>query len=368
MKIGILTYHQAQNYGALWQAIALRHVLSKLGNDVFFIDYVPEYRKRMYKLCDINQFLSSTWKKQIKYCIRFLPYIWRKFVFHAFINKYIYKYCQTINDRFDCIIYGSDQIWRKQPYIEDYDSMYFGQNTIGTSSHISYAASLDTLPEEEEDIKRFCSLLKNIDRISVREKQTQMFLVQHGFRNVHFCLDPTFLINKAQWEQLVSPRRIIHKRYILLFDLLADCGVKAFNCDDVRNFAKRNNAIVIKLRANLHCTESLQGRLFESPEDFINLIRYAECVLTSSYHGLVFSVIMKRPVYCCFPTSNSRMESLMSVLQMQDRIIAPENPILPPSVEPIDFTIIEERIDAYRNSSLQYLQSIVKAEIDTNEE
>lgn len=38
MKIGILTYHRSHNYGALFQAIALRHKLEALGHEVYFID------------------------------------------------------------------------------------------------------------------------------------------------------------------------------------------------------------------------------------------------------------------------------------------------------------------------------------------
>ena len=43
MKIGILTYHRAENYGALLQAYALKEYLYTKGYDVAFVDYWPQY-------------------------------------------------------------------------------------------------------------------------------------------------------------------------------------------------------------------------------------------------------------------------------------------------------------------------------------
>ena len=50
MKIGILTYHRSHNYGALLQAIATRIVLKKMGHDAYYIDYWPDYHRRMYAI------------------------------------------------------------------------------------------------------------------------------------------------------------------------------------------------------------------------------------------------------------------------------------------------------------------------------
>ena len=64
MKIGILTYHRAENYGAELQAVALRQYLTKQGAKVSFIDYYPDYHKKIYKLPVIP------WKKIIRHPFR----------------------------------------------------------------------------------------------------------------------------------------------------------------------------------------------------------------------------------------------------------------------------------------------------------
>ena len=43
MKLGILTFHSVDNYGAVLQAFALQMYLKTLGHDVEIIDYRPSY-------------------------------------------------------------------------------------------------------------------------------------------------------------------------------------------------------------------------------------------------------------------------------------------------------------------------------------
>ena len=50
MKIGILTYHRAHNYGAMLQAYALQHFLQSKGHQVDFIDYWPKDHADEYNL------------------------------------------------------------------------------------------------------------------------------------------------------------------------------------------------------------------------------------------------------------------------------------------------------------------------------
>ena len=50
MKIGILTYHRAHNYGAMLQAYALRTFLREQGHQVEFVDYWPKSHQKQYVL------------------------------------------------------------------------------------------------------------------------------------------------------------------------------------------------------------------------------------------------------------------------------------------------------------------------------
>ena len=58
MKVGILTFHRALNYGAVLQSYALQQVLKDLGYDACIIDYKQKHIEKIYKVFDFEYFLS----------------------------------------------------------------------------------------------------------------------------------------------------------------------------------------------------------------------------------------------------------------------------------------------------------------------
>ena len=48
MRVGILTFHRAHNYGAVLQCYALQKVLKNLGHEVQVIDYRQPYIENLY--------------------------------------------------------------------------------------------------------------------------------------------------------------------------------------------------------------------------------------------------------------------------------------------------------------------------------
>lgn len=48
MRVGILTFHRAHNYGAVLQCYALQKVLKNLGHEVQVIDYRQPYIEKHY--------------------------------------------------------------------------------------------------------------------------------------------------------------------------------------------------------------------------------------------------------------------------------------------------------------------------------
>ena len=50
MKIGILTFHRAHNYGAVLQCYALQEIMRRRGHDVRVIDYRQPWIEEFYKL------------------------------------------------------------------------------------------------------------------------------------------------------------------------------------------------------------------------------------------------------------------------------------------------------------------------------
>ena len=368
MKIGILTYHRAENYGALLQAYATKTFLESLGHKVTFVDYWPQYHIDYFKVFSLKAFWRSPLKSKIVKLSRLLlmGYILynRKRTMQEFMHKYLgLSFYPRYTDRslvteenYDAVIYGSDQIWRKQPFINEFNPIYFGDNSIKSRLKVSYAASFNFLPEEE-DANHFMSLVAQLDKVSVREKQLYDYLCTHGQKEATICLDPTLLMNESQWQSYFSKERLVQDKYILLYDLIAESGGQTFDENELSRFAKHNNLKVVNLRSKINKLGMRCDRSSDNPADFINLIYHSECVFTSSYHGVAFSLIMNKPMYCCFPTDSSRAEYLLEIVGLSDRLLNPLQK-LPDHIEPIDYHKVNDRIESLRQKSIKYLSSL----------
>lgn len=152
MKIGIVTYHRTLNYGAVMQSLATRFALEEMGHEVYYVDYWPDYHRRLYECFSFRRFVRCIFKF---HAVSYLKMsVWKKRRhdnFDVFFKRYIYPYCRPIDENYDVVIYGSDQIWRKQIALRTYNPFYFGKNDINTKHHVSYAASMGILPDNGTD-------------------------------------------------------------------------------------------------------------------------------------------------------------------------------------------------------------------------
>ena len=233
MKIGILTYHRAHNYGAILQAIAMLNVLRNMGHEVYYIDYWPNYHADSYKLFSKYNFRKLSFVNKIKYILgQLLNYSkirTRALNFYDAIYNYIEPFCVPFStkDKFDAIIYGSDQIWRRQ-ITGHYNPVYFANNPLKTKLHISYAASMGKICNDERCLTKLETYFKKFNAVSVRETDLQQLLdVLHVKSSL--VLDPTLLLNKMEWNSIIPTKRIVEREYLLFYNLQNN----AFNRESV---------------------------------------------------------------------------------------------------------------------------------------
>ena len=353
MKIGILTYHRSHNYGALLQAVALRYRLVKFGHEVYFIDYWPEYHRQMYSLVP-NVGFSFLLKRIQRICSFMLLYKSRKkrlLAFNKFIDTYInpYTHIYAENAKFDVIIYGSDQIWRKQEGLSGhFDAVYFADNILMTRKNISYAASMGNIDLLDSDYVFLKDYLNRFSYISVREDYLRDVVDKLGY-NSQMVLDPTLLLLKSEWNELFKIKRIYKYKYVLYYRLLND----SFDEKQIRNFANTLDCELIILDGAVREI----GRNVVStagPMEFLSLIKYADFVFSSSYHGLMFSLIFEKQFYVSFKENAARAQSILSNLNLSNRLLAPMG-IIPLYKDEINYCVVEKKIEKLRNNSLEYI-------------
>ncbi len=357
MKIGILTYHRSHNYGALLQAMALRHVLAGMGHDVHFVDYWPRYHKRIYSLFSLRKLLSDIYHGSFRYTIHALKFhdLLKKRIenFKSFINANIVPYCVKYGTKYyyDVLIYGSDQIWRKQPVRPpSFNPVYFGDNPVPAERHVAYAPSMGEIKLSGKDKEFLKRHLCKFQKLSVREDVLKKTLQELGF-NPKITLDPTLLLDRDDWERILPTERIIKGKYILYYRLLTE----SFDEKAIERIAEKLGYEFIILDS----TPRERGdNIFSisSPYDFLSLIKYSECVYTSSYHGTVFSLIFNKPFYSSFKVNARRAEFLLDKLGLTDRLLKPNNPL--PPIKPIDYDKINDLITTLRIDSLHYLKDL----------
>lgn len=325
-KIGIITMcYNSTNYGGVLQAFALEKYISSLGYSCEQIMYNREQSysiKKKIKLSILNTWhiLSNItlYCGNIKNCFEIKK---KKKSFRSFISNKICHSDRVYNkyniheslDIYDCYIAGSDQIWRT------YNPVFFLDFVDKDKRKCSYAASIGYSEIDNTLVERLTSSLSTYYRISMREYENCELLKKHISKDIRYVCDPTFLLSIQEWDRVCNSRKIID-RYIFCYFLgnneklskIAEeyaCyrGLKIVTINCLNNQIGKNDLSFGDVRVN-----------DASPQDFLSLIKYAETVLTDSFHASVFSIIFGTNFFT-FNRSNrngmsTRMKSLFDLI------------------------------------------------------
>lgn len=346
MKLGILTYHRAHNYGALLQAIATRTILERMGHDVSYIDYWPDYHKRKYDIFSIKKFRIGKFN-YIKTILLYYSVLKKRIqTFNSDIDKYIQPYC-TDDTQFDAIIYGSDQIWRKQSELGDFNYVYFAASPYKASLHIAFAASMGNV--DLSQCAKLKDYWKNFSSIGVREEDLLDCVRNNGFQCELNC-DPTMLLTSTDWDEILNTQRLVPDEYVLYYSL----NKNAFDRKSIECYAKERGLRLIEICGGAEA-ERKGVYPYANIKQFVSLIKYADTVFASSFHGLVFSLLYNRKVFVSNQTNTMRLKLLLGRLGLDNLFVAPACTTFP-DLEAIDYKGVNICINNLKEESLRFLK------------
>ena len=361
MKIGILTFHNAYNYGAVLQAYALQTFLKQKGYNVQFIDYRNANVEKDYVLFKRKQILRKNVFYAAKYCIN-ETYRYIKFKsFHKNVVSIlnISSPIQGTDDiksmNYDVILIGSDQLWNTK-ITDGYDSFYWGFFPAGTSRKvITYAICMNVellTDKDKEIIKRG---LNNFSYLSVRESNLRNILESLSKKNIYMSVDPTFLLDRVSWKEVIEHNHSLPTKYVLVYAILeSDKVIK--NAKKLADM-KQMKLIIMKPIAEVKAFKGYYQP--SSPFGFISAIAYADYVVTSSFHGLAFSLIFKKQFYVMGDSGkNERMKSLLSNLDISERFI---ESIDSAPTSSINYSNVSPKLDNMRSASFNYLNEAINS-------
>lgn len=361
MKIAILTFHCAHNYGAVLQCYALQEHLKNEGHEVMIADYRPDYLIKPYTLFAPAEALPKSFAARLIYRAKELIKLPMRAVRHGSFETFMRTWlnltkpatAESISPDFDAYIVGSDQIWN--PRIGGkYDGMYFCQFGFAKGEHkyISYAASAETDILKEEDAQYLTSALKNFDHISVREQQLNNLLSPLTNKPITTVIDPTLLVERRYLDAIATPPHI-SEPYILIYVVRKSAHIDAL----AKQLSEKLNGMRVIVATSLYRTND--GYHVASPERFLGLIKHAEYVIASSFHGVALSVRFERRFYVVHEGKqpNTRIANLLGALGLSDRLINGDETLMP---QGIDYDSVNQRLDDLRKISADFLSNALK--------
>ncbi len=355
MKIGILTFHRTANFGSALQAYALCRKVKDLGGDCDLIDYrCPAVENRE----GIGKFYDKTLKKTIIRLLQ-MPHKKKKYASLMgflkqsvnFSNPYVPATIGSANDEYDRFIVGSDIVWGTD--ITEGDYTFFLNFVSDNRKKYAFASSVGNCDryekEEKEQVKQ---LLGEFRHIAVREKDACQWIRALTEKDVDFVCDPTMLLTADEWTQAVKPKTYKQK-YVLVY--FTDNSGKIF--EDAKAYAQREGLEVYFISSALKPTKGVKNINPASLAEFLGLIQNAAFVFTASYHGMLFSMYFRKDFVFYTRAHSARVISLAEHLGLSDRCA---NEMTVEDFTPIDYTLIDDQIIAFREKSVAILKEMLE--------
>lgn len=350
-NIGILTFCNANNYGAVLQSYALQKYLEGNKCNAEFINM------NFNEKCEISNNNYVIEKKNLldKYNAKL-----SRIKFKLFRKKYL-----KINENvicgdseskkikeYDYYIVGSDQVWNTD--ITNKTKAFFLNFT--EKNKISYAASYGKSQINELEDAWSKEELKKFDKVSVREYSAYEYLKKQNCIDVKWVCDPVFLLDKNEWKKSFNLRNINTGKYILVYYMEPSKELS----ETIKYFEK-------KLNLKVKCICGGKGMIKEKykhigkkgPIEFLKEINNAELIITNSFHAAAFSMILeKKFVVIGHSKWNARLDSLLKVSNNENCFVH-INDIKDFSSKIINGKIAYENMESHIIASKEFLKNSI---------
>lgn len=382
MKVGLLTYHFSDNYGALFQAYSLRKWLQDRGVEAEFVNYHPKYVEE-------GGPLDQPWK----------PALWRKnatilYMKQAHLRRRLFgdRAQKARFDTFrrevlgvsgprlmqaedlapeiarnDMLVCGSDQIWN--PSIQrGLDPVYFLDIPGTDHTHkVAYSPSFGRTEIEPAYHAELHLLVSGLHGISVREATGLDILETAGIARDRALVvpDPTVLLGGFDTLLDSGPEgRAVPDDSVFCYALRTDETIR-----EVAEEAARLTGGPLRAPRSTHQRwRDIGEGIAPGPVEWLQTLARARMVVSNSFHGVALSVVLNRPFIAVgLPGKragmNARVQNLLSIAGLTDRILKTPDPaaVRALAAAPIDWDSVNARLATVRVRAEAYLDSHIAA-------
>lgn len=377
MRIGIVTHPAYINYGGILQAYALQTTLEKLGHEVWKIEkpYVYPHMSKAHRVFSICKRVVMKYFFQKDVIIDIDAYACkktreamqntRKFA-ENHLNIKISENMSQYSDFFDCLIAGSDQVWRYYGNVADLYHYYLDFAVDWNVKRIGYAVSFgnDTLDYPDNILTECKKLAAKFDMVTVREKSGVDVCKKYLHIDARQILDPTMLLTLHEYTELFKCDNEGNETKTKDNKQLA-CYILDNNNEKQTVIAKVADNYGLNVKY-ISAQPEKDNEYFDwlvqpSVESWLQNISEAEYVVTDSFHGCVFSILFNKPFVAIVnkQRGEDRFVSLLSLFDLNDRLVKGDNVEIS-KLHPIDWTIVNEKLKILREESLNYLSKYLQ--------
>lgn len=381
-RIGLAVCYDTKNFGSQLQVLATVKKVEELNckpeiirykkkiTPTFIIQTIP----RLFNVSFVKSKLSGNQKDK---ALKNRPFYQaqvklRNQRFNDFVEKNFaplfsesYGGWETLvakcKENYDAFLCGSDQLWLPNNLGSHFYTLEFAPDD---KKKIAFATSFGVSQIPSFQKKATAKYLNRFQHLSTRELAGQKIIKGLTGRTAQVVCDPTLLFAADGWQKMIPDQKVVDESYVFCYflgtneehrkianEFKAKTGLKLVTCPFLDNYVGCD-------------LEFGDVQLFDmDATDFVNLIRYAEFVLTDSFHGSVFSILnhKKFMTFNRFNTGansrNSRIDSLCTLLGLNERRY---NGNVMNVKEDIDYNAVEEKLEKLRAESAKYLEDALK--------
>lgn len=365
-KVGIMSMQRIVNYGSFLQAYGLKSMLEELGAEVEFIDYHPG------KCLIEEKKESNIIKRLVSKVLETLEIdtsLSNKINFINYNRSYKKKYLPMLNvpitpnynTKLDTLVIGSDEVFN---CIQSNSNVGFSPDLFGANSEakklISYAASFGNTTVEKlnyyHKTEEITSYLK-FNAISIRGENSKKIVTKLLNKEPHKNLDPVLMYDYIHKSDKIPSNLRLNKPYIILYGYSGRLTKE--EAKSVENFAKRNGKEILFLGGIQHCKGIFKVC---SPFDVLGYFKNADCIITDTFHGTIFSLINHKPFLTIVRKSNNnsygnqeKLTDLLSTFNLSHRAVS-ELSSIDSIYEPIDYDYVEQKLAIERKKTYNFLE------------
>lgn len=257
---------------------------------------------------------------------------------------------------YDIYIVGSDQIWA--PGAIDSDDVYY-LPFVSKKPKIAYAPSLGgSKPADDHWDDNIIEYVKDFDSLSSREQRGCEYIERFTGKKCTQVLDPTLLLDRRDFEK-IEQKSGINGKFIFFYSIGYNQIAAKKLAGEIR---KKTGLPVITWNPQEYIMDQIivgnvKQPKTQNPGVWLDLIKNAEYVLTTSFHGLALSAIYQKKVFMLKKPDN-RQEVIRALGLSDDRFITDINQF---SDVEVDYSKFNKQLKLFRSKSLDYLRGALNS-------